>query len=54
MQPSLLQQMMMDRICEITGLSLEQLSSVIDLHRVTEPAPEAASRAPSRTPTSLP
>ncbi|SEG57000.1 DNA primase [Marinobacterium lutimaris] len=38
MQPSLLQQMMMDRICEITGLSLEQLNSVIDLHRATEPA----------------
>jgi DNA primase len=35
MQPSLLQQMMMDRICEITGLSLEQLNSVIDLHRAT-------------------
>lgn len=43
MQPSLLQQMMMDRICEITGLSLEQLNSVIDLHQAskgdTPPAP---------------
>lgn len=40
MQPSLLQQMMMDRICEITGLSLEQLNSVIDLHRATEAPPQ--------------
>ncbi|MBV0934475.1 DNA primase [Marinobacterium weihaiense] len=40
MQPSLLKQMMLDRICEITGLSLEQLGSVIDLHRAThEPTP---------------
>ncbi|GAA0787961.1 DNA primase [Marinobacterium sediminicola] len=40
MQPSLLKQMMLDRICDITGLSLEQLSSVIDLHQAThEPAP---------------
>jgi len=51
MQPSLLQQMMMDRICEITGLSLEQLNSVIDLHRATEPRPAVApatSRHPPR------
>ena len=46
MQPSLLQQMMMDRICEITGLSLDQLNSVIDLHRATEPALAPAPRAP--------
>ncbi|TCK07135.1 DNA primase [Marinobacterium mangrovicola] len=44
MQPSLLQQMMMDRICEITGLSLEQLNSVIDLHRATEPASRSESK----------
>ncbi|GGC06598.1 DNA primase [Marinobacterium zhoushanense] len=49
MQPSLLQQMMMDRICEITGLSLEQLNSVIDLHRATEPPP-LTSAAPSQRP----
>jgi DNA primase len=43
MQPSLLKQMMLDRICEITGLSLEQLSSVIDLHQATSAtAPTAA------------
>lgn len=40
MQPGLLKQMMMDRICEITGLSMEQLGSVIDLHQVTHTASE--------------
>ncbi|UTW14244.1 DNA primase [Marinobacterium rhizophilum] len=35
MQPSLLQQMMLERICEITGLSLEQINSVINLHQAT-------------------
>lgn len=44
MQPSLLQQMMMDRICEITGLSLEQLNSVIDLHRATAPSTPVTAR----------
>jgi len=43
MQPSLLKQMMLDRICELTGLSLEQLSSVIDLHQAAStPQPPAA------------
>ncbi|SEA06822.1 DNA primase [Marinobacterium iners] len=46
MQPSLLKQMMLDRICEITGLSLEQISSVIDLHQATStPAPISAEKA---------
>ncbi|MBR9885907.1 MAG: DNA primase [Oceanospirillales bacterium] len=49
MQPSLLQQMMMDRICEITGLSLDQLNSVIDLHRATEPTPQQSPATPSRS-----
>lgn len=31
MQPSLLQQMMIERICDMTGLSLEQLNSVVAL-----------------------
>jgi len=31
MQPGLLKQMMIDRICEITGLSLEQINSTIQL-----------------------
>lgn len=53
MQPSLLKQMMLDRICEITGLSLEQISSVIDLHQATStPAPMSAETAsqPASTP----
>lgn len=53
MQPSLLKQMMLDRICEITGLSLEQISSVIDLHQATStPAPISAEKAsqPTSTP----
>ncbi len=48
MQPSLLKQMMLDRICEITGLSLEQLGSVIDLHQAThEPASASATSQPA-------
>ncbi|MBA4500928.1 DNA primase [Marinobacterium marinum] len=35
MPGSLLKQMMLDRICEITGLNLDQLGSVIDLHQAT-------------------
>jgi DNA primase len=53
MQPSLLKQMMLDRICEITGLSLEQISSVIDLHQATStPAPISAEKGsqPASTP----
>jgi len=51
MQPSLLKQMMLDRICEITGLSLEQISSVIDLHQATStPAPPAAETASQPVP----
>ncbi|MBR9829103.1 MAG: DNA primase [Oceanospirillales bacterium] len=43
MQPTLLKQMMLDRICEITGLNLEQLGSVIDLHQAThDSAPPSA------------
>ncbi|GAA0689259.1 DNA primase [Marinobacterium maritimum] len=45
MHPSLLKQMMLDRICEITGLSLEQLSSVIDLHQATHEAPANPARS---------
>ena len=32
MQPSVLQQMMMDRICDLTGLTMEQINSVVSLH----------------------
>jgi len=48
MQPSLLKQMMLDRICEITGLSLEQLSSVIDLHQATGAPPPVAADIPAQ------
>ncbi len=51
MQPCLLKQMMMDRICEITGLSLEQLSSVIDLHQVTQPSSPPPAVTEHYTPT---
>ncbi|MET4000816.1 DNA primase [Marinobacterium sp. MBR-109] len=52
MQPSLLKQMMLDRICEITGLSLEQISSVIDLHQATStPAAPTAETASQPAPT---
>jgi DNA primase len=53
MQPSLLQQMMLERICEITGLSLEQINSVINLHQVTStdtPLPEPARMAQQEAP----
>ncbi|QEW05788.1 DNA primase [Nitrincola iocasae] len=38
MQPGLLQQMMLDRVSEITGLSAEQLASLINLHKISQPA----------------
>lgn len=47
MQPSLLKQMMLDRICEITGLSLEQLSSVIDLHQATSTPQQPTTATPT-------
>jgi len=50
MQPSLLKQMMLDRICEITGLSLEQLGSVIDLHQVTTTPAAVATTVPTPQP----
>lgn len=38
MQPGLLQQMMLDRVSEITGLSAEQLTSLVNLHKISQPA----------------
>ncbi|NVK02665.1 MAG: DNA primase [Oceanospirillaceae bacterium] len=51
MQPSVLQQMMMDRICDLTGLTMEQINSVVSLHsKVTSQnrlaAPSSAAMAP--------
>jgi DNA primase len=53
MQPSLLKQMMLDRICELTGLSLEQIGSVIDLHQATS-VPVAAEPTPRPPPHQAP
>ena len=39
MQPSLLQQMMLDRITEITGLGLDQLNAVVNLQKAVESGP---------------
>jgi len=40
MRPSLLQQMMLDRICELTHLSLEQIQTTVNFHEaITAPAP---------------
>lgn len=40
MQPSVLQQMMMDRICDLTGLSMDQINSVVALQaKVTSQNP---------------
>jgi len=51
MKTGILQQMMLDKVCDITGLSLEQLQSVANLQQATQPA--AASRpatSPAQTP----
>lgn len=37
MRPSLLQQMMLDRICELTNLSLEQLQTTVNFHEAITP-----------------
>ncbi|MFW1677450.1 DNA primase [Pontibacter sp. JAM-7] len=39
MKPSLLQQMMLDRICELTHLSLEQIQTTINFHQALQPHP---------------
>ncbi|WP_409525317.1 DNA primase [Nitrincola sp. MINF-07-Sa-05] len=54
MQPSLLREMMIERICEITGLSHDQLNSVINLHQSTQntspPQPSEPSSPPPAPP----
>jgi DNA primase len=50
MQPSVLQQMMLDRISDMTGLTLEQINSVVALQ--TKVAPQAPATKPrAETPT---
>lgn len=49
MKPSLLQQMMLDKICELTNLSLEQIQTTVNFHESIQ-APEStpiASPAPT-------
>lgn len=38
MKPGILQQMMLEKVCELTGLSQEQLESVVNLHSATQPS----------------
>ncbi|MGH1460638.1 MAG: DNA primase [Neptuniibacter sp.] len=40
MKPSLLQQMMLDRICELTNLSLEQIQTTVNFHQAVTSSPE--------------
>lgn len=42
MKPGILQQMMLEKVCELTGLSQEQLESVVNLHSATQPTPSEA------------
>lgn len=47
MQPSVLQQMMLDRICDLTGLSMDQINSVVALQsKVAAQVPAKAAASP--------
>ncbi|NVK42608.1 MAG: DNA primase [Oceanospirillaceae bacterium] len=46
MQPGLLQQMMLERISELTGLSQSQINSVNNLQEITQPAAPSRESAP--------
>lgn len=51
MKPSLLQQMMLDRICDLTNLSLEQIQTTVNFHQaVSSPKPQTPSEYPSSEP----
>ena len=54
MRPSLLQQMMLDRICELTNLSLDQIQTTVNFHEAltitTAPASQSTSDAYSPPP----
>ncbi|TVQ72179.1 MAG: DNA primase [Oceanospirillales bacterium] len=39
MKPCLLQQMMLERVSEMTGLSIDQLNSLVNLHQISHPTP---------------
>lgn len=42
MKPSLLQQMMLDRICELTHLSLEQIQTTVNFHEAVQPTQQTS------------
>ncbi len=49
MKPSLLQQMMLDRICDLTNLSLEQIQTTVNFHQaVTTPRPQTSTEYPHK------
>lgn len=47
MKPSLLQQMMLDRICDLTHLSLEQIQTTVNFHQAVAPTNPTTTAAPS-------
>ncbi|MFN3882768.1 MAG: DNA primase [Nitrincola lacisaponensis] len=49
MKPGLLQQMMLERISEMTGLSIDQLNSLVNLHQISQPATTATPAAAPET-----
>ena len=51
MRPSLLQQMMLDRICELTNLSLEQIQTTVNFHEAITVSPAPASASTNNAPT---
>lgn len=46
MKPSLLQQMMLDRICDLTHLSLEQIQTTINFREAVTPQPRPSKKTP--------
>ena len=44
MKPCLLQQMMLERVSEMTGLSIDQLNSLVNLHQISHPTPSITKR----------
>ncbi|WP_286239863.1 DNA primase [Neptuniibacter halophilus] len=45
MKPSLLQQMMLDRICDLTHLSLEQIQTTVNFHQAVQPQTSSSTNA---------
>ena len=49
MKPCLLQQMMLERVSEMTGLSIDQLNSLVNLHQISHPTPAISITDPNKT-----